>query len=77
MTQQNNLFDVVVEVRNFQGNLLFLYYPKAGVIEFKRNQIYAQITLASLLEKGTQAIELQGNADGIRLQLPEAVSKRA
>ena len=54
--QTQNLFDVVVDVHNAQGNLVFRYYPKAGVIEVKRNRIYSQITVSGLLDKGTQAL---------------------
>ena len=66
-----NLFDVSVKVTNETGNLLFVYYPKAGVIEVKRNKIFAQITVAGLLEQGTRAMALANAA--LEVSLPERI----
>lgn len=67
-----DLFDVVVRVCNHQGNVLFLYYPKAGVIEVKRNKIFAQLTVSGLLEKGTRAIA-QSGGEALTVSIPEHV----
>jgi hypothetical protein len=66
-----DLFDVVIEVRNAQGNLVFVYYPKASTIEVKRNQIYSHISLATLLEQGVHAIKSQSEGEPVRISLPE------
>lgn len=68
----SDLFDVVVRVCNHQGNVLFLYYPKSGIIEVKRNKIFAQLTISGLLASGTEAIR-KAEGGPLTVSLPERV----
>ena len=68
----DDLFDVVVVVRSYAGSHLFSYYPKAGVIEVKRNKIWSQITLQELVDRGLLAVEKKSEE---RLQVKRSKSR--
>jgi len=70
---QPDPFSVVIVAHNVTGNLIFKYYPLAGVLEVKRNRIFSQIVLQDLIDKGQAAIE-QANGRPVEISLPHKVS---